>query len=126
MQPVLSLETEDYHINGKQGAWHTIDYLIVDEVSFFLMEHNKWGQDIHWLVLSERGDIVTETDYGFDNTTIDKIKEYLSKRENMNQKAVLAVDMGTEPDNIRESVLEKLKRKQMTVKVNEIAKTMIE
>ena len=125
MQPVLSLETEDHHIDGKQGAWHTIDYLIVDEVSFFLMEHNKWGQDIHWLVLSERGDIVTETDYGFDNTTIDKIKEYLSNRGNMIFQTESVLDTNTDCTN-RESVLERLKRKQMTVKVNEIAKTMIE
>lgn len=76
---VISLETADFHIEGKEGSWLAFDSIIIDGKEFFLMEHTTYGADAAWVVLDEDGKLVVDHVYnGFDENVQKLIKEYLN------------------------------------------------
>lgn len=76
---LISLETTDFHIEGKEGSWIAFDSIIIDGKEFFLMEHTTYGADAAWVVLDEYGKLVVDHVYnGFDENVQELIKEYLN------------------------------------------------
>lgn len=76
---LISFDTTDFHIEGKEGSWLAFDSLIVDGKEFFLMEHTTYGSDAAWVVLDEDGKLIVDNvRNGFDETVINQIKEYLN------------------------------------------------
>lgn len=76
---LISLETTDFHIEGKEGSWLAFDSIIIDGKEFFLMEHTTYGADAAWVVLDEYGKLVVDHVYnGFDENVQKLIKEYLN------------------------------------------------
>lgn len=43
---LVSFDTTDFHIKGKEGSWLAIDNIIIDGKEFFLMEHEKYGKEV--------------------------------------------------------------------------------
>ena len=75
----MSIDTSDFHIEGKEGSWHAFDSIIIDGRQFFLMEHETYGKEVEWVVLDEEGKIIVDHTYqGFDQTALQQIKDYLS------------------------------------------------
>ena len=51
----LTKDTVGYEIEGKDGTWEVIDYLLVEGKNYFLMEHEQYGKDVAYVSLrSER------------------------------------------------------------------------
>ena len=76
---LVSIDTSDFHIEGKEGNWHAFDSIIIDGRQFFLMEHETYGKEVAWVVLDEEGKIIVDHTYqGFDQTALQQIKDYLS------------------------------------------------
>lgn len=42
---LISFDTTDFHIEGKEGSWLAFDSIIIDGKEFFLMEHTTYGSD---------------------------------------------------------------------------------
>lgn len=76
---LISFDTTDFHIEGKEGSWPAFDSIIIDGKEFFLMEHTTYGSDAAWVVLDEDGKLVVDNVYnGFDEAVQKQIKEYLN------------------------------------------------
>lgn len=76
---LVSFDTSDFHIEGKEGHWHAFDSITIDGRQFFLMEHETYGKEVAWVVLDEEGKIIVDHTYqGFDQTALQQIKDYLS------------------------------------------------
>ena len=41
---LVSIDTSDFHLEGKEGSWHAFDSIIIDGRQFFLMEHETYGK----------------------------------------------------------------------------------
>ena len=52
---VIKVDTEDYEIEQYPGKWRSVDYLIFEGKSYFLMENQKYGKDAAALVLNQYG-----------------------------------------------------------------------
>ncbi len=76
---LVSVDTSDFHIEGKEGSWHAFDSITIDGRQFFLMEHETYGKEVAWVVLDEEGKIIVDHTYqGFDQTALQQIKDYLN------------------------------------------------
>ncbi len=76
---LVSLDTTDFHIEGKEGKWLAFDSIIIDGRQFFLMEHETYGKEVAWVVLDEEGRLVVEHAYqGFDQSVQQQIKDCLN------------------------------------------------
>ena len=76
---LVSIDTSDFHLEGKEGSWHAFDSIIIDGRQFFLMEHETYGKEVAWVVLDEEGKIIVDHTYqGFDQTVLQQIKDYLN------------------------------------------------
>ncbi|MCI9077099.1 MAG: DUF4316 domain-containing protein [Dorea sp.] len=76
---LVSIDTSDFHLEGKEGSWHAFDSIIIDGRHFFLMEHETYGKEVAWVVLDEEGKLVVDHAYhGFDQSVQQQIKDYLN------------------------------------------------
>ena len=76
---LVSIDTSDFHIEGKEGSWHAFDSIIIDGRQFFLMEHETYGKEVAWVILDEEGKIIVDHTYrGFDQTALQQIRDYLN------------------------------------------------
>lgn len=76
---LISYDTTDFHIEGKEGSWLAYDSIIIDGKEFFLMEHTTYGKEAANVVLDEDGKVVVDQVYhGFDEMVKKQIKEYLN------------------------------------------------
>ena len=74
---LVSLDTTDFHIKGKEGKWLAFDSIMIEGRQFFLMEHETYGKEVAWVVLDEEGKIIVDHTYqGFDQTALQQIKDY--------------------------------------------------
>ena len=76
---LVSLDTTDFHIKGKEGKWLAFDSIMIEGRQFFLMEHETYGKEVAWVVLDEEGKIIVDHTYqGFGQTALQQIKDYLN------------------------------------------------
>ncbi len=76
---LVSFDTTDFHIEGKEGSWLAFDSIIIDGKEFFLMEHEKYGKEVAWAVVDEDGKLIVDDVYhGFDQTVLQQIQDYLN------------------------------------------------
>ena len=70
----------NYQIDGKNGNWMATDTIIIDGEQFYLMEHQKYGNQAQGVILDAYGKmIVEECERGFDEATKQKIHEYIQQ-----------------------------------------------
>ena len=74
----LTKDTVGYEIEGKDGSWEVIDYLLVEGKNYFLMEHEQYGKDVAYVVLDQKGNVLVDGTYnGFDDVVKQKILDSL-------------------------------------------------
>lgn len=78
---LISMETDDFKVEGTKGNWIAADETIVDGRQFFLLQNDVYKDDVPYVVVSEDGKIVTDESKGFDETTIQKIRDFLHPPE---------------------------------------------
>lgn len=75
---LITMDTENYQIDGKNGNWMATDTIIIDGEQFYLMEHQKYGNQAQGVILDAYGKmIVEECERGFDEATKQKIHTLL-------------------------------------------------
>ena len=73
----VSMETQGFSVPSHIGTWHTIDRCEIDGHSFFLMEHDTFGDEAACIVVDQNGGLVIDFVYeGLDDYAM-----YLLKQE---------------------------------------------
>ena len=79
---LISLDTTNFQIEGKEGKWLAFDNLVVEGKKFFLMEHTTYGKNAAWVVVDGTGKlIVDQVTTGFDETVKEQTVSYLHPQE---------------------------------------------
>ena len=67
----MNADTSGLTVAGHIGTWHTIDQHEVGGRSFYLMEHDTYGDEAACIIVDERGKLVLDDVYnGFDDDTL--------------------------------------------------------
>ena len=83
----LDVDTKGYTIEGKKGTWQVIDYILMNERKWYLMEHEEYGPRAAYVVLSDDGAVVMNDNYnGLDAEAREKIQSFLKQQEEKEQK----------------------------------------
>lgn len=77
---LITMDTENYQIDGKNGNWMATDTIVIDGEQFYLMEHQKYSNQAQGVILDAYGKmIIEECERGFDEATKQKIHEYIQQ-----------------------------------------------
>ena len=72
----VNMDTTGLAVSGHVGTWHTIDHREIDGHTFYLMEHDSFGDEAACLIVDERGRLTVEDVYnGFDEQTMDLLHQ---------------------------------------------------
>ena len=67
----VNMDTNGLAVDGHVGTWHTIDHIEVSGHTFWLMEHDTYGDEAACIVVDERGKLAVSDVYnGFDEHTV--------------------------------------------------------
>ena len=98
-----SIEQKDFEMNadtsgltvaGHIGTWHTIDQHEVGGHSFYLMEHDTYGDEAACIIVDERGKLVLDDVYnGFDDDTLRLLDLEVKEVPEMPDPALTVQDM---------------------------------
>ena len=67
----MNADTSGLTVAGHIGMWHTIDQHEVGGHSFYLMEHDTYGDEAACIIVDDRGKLVLDDVYnGFDDDTL--------------------------------------------------------
>ena len=69
---LITIETENYQIDGKKGNWIATDTIIIDGKQFYLMEHQVYRDQAQGVILDAYGKMVVEECKKFDEKTKQK------------------------------------------------------
>jgi len=74
--PTLTLDSDGITVAGHVGTWHVIDHEQVEGASFFLLEHDKYGDDAANLIVDSHANLILEDVWnGFDEETKEQLSE---------------------------------------------------
>ena len=67
----VNMDTSGLAVSGRVGTWHTIDHMEVDGHTFWLMEHDTFGDEAPCVIVDEKGKLAISDVYdGFDEHTV--------------------------------------------------------
>lgn len=81
---LITMETENYQIDGKKGNWIATDTIIIDGKQFYLMEHQVYRAQAQGVILDAYGKMVVEECKKFDEKTKQKIHDYIQQQVPLN------------------------------------------
>ena len=81
---LITMETENYQIDGKKGNWIATDTVIIDGKQFYLMEHQVYRDQAQGIILDAYGKMVVEECKKFDEQTKQKIHDYIQQQVPLN------------------------------------------
>ena len=74
----VSIDTANFHIEGKAGNWLAFDSIRLGGQEFFLMEHETYGKEAAWVVVNAAGKLaVDKVRNGIHQAGREKLEEYL-------------------------------------------------
>ena len=80
----MNMDTHGLAVAGHIGTWHTIDHKEVDGHTFWLMEHDHYGDGAGCIIVDEKGKLALDNVYdGFDDHTVDLLHQSLMPVERM-------------------------------------------
>ena len=89
---LITMETENYQIDGKKGNWIATDTIIIDGKQFYLMEHQVYRDQAQGVILDAYGKMVVEECKKFDEKTKQKIHNYIQQQAPLNSVEQLKQD----------------------------------
>ena len=68
------------HVNGHRGTWYVVEQDVfhrptetgVDDIPVLFLEHEKYGDEVAWIVIDEDGEVVLEDVWN----GVDDLREY--------------------------------------------------
>lgn len=83
---LITLDTENFWIDGKAGNWMATDDIIIDGKQFYLMEHQEYHHQVAGIILDSYGKmVVEECEHGFDEAAKQKIYEFMKVQDLVTQ-----------------------------------------
>ena len=90
----VSMDTSGLAVSGHVGTWHTIDHREVDGHTFFLMEHDSYGDEAACLIVDEHGKLSLSDVYdGFDEHTVDLLRQEVMTVDRMPDPSITTDEM---------------------------------
>ena len=91
---IVNEKTSGMAVDGHIGTWHTIDHKEIDGHTFWLMEHDTFGDDASCIIVDERGELVLSHIYdGFDENTVDLLRQEVMPVDRMPDDSISVEDM---------------------------------
>lgn len=78
---LISMETNDFKVDGMKGNWISTDEVIVDGRQFFLLQNDYYKDNARFLIVSSDGAVVANDADGLAGADLDKIREFLHPKE---------------------------------------------
>ena len=76
---LITMDTEGFQMEGRQGSWMAADETIIDGKHFFLLVSEKYGRSAAYAVVDDQGRKAAEDTFqGFDEETIRQIRQTIS------------------------------------------------
>ena len=98
----IALGASGIAIDGHIGTWHTIDSQKIDGKDYFLMEHEKYGDEVACVIVDSTGKVAAEDVWnGFDKETTEMLltEQILEKSSSVPIQGKDAIDdMETSPE----------------------------
>lgn len=77
----INKETRGFTADGHFGTWHTAGMRVIGGETFYLMEHDEYGDSVASIIVDQEGKLVAEDlENGFDKSAKDVIREYLAEK----------------------------------------------
>lgn len=68
-------------VEQHEGTWHTVDEMDLNGMTFYLMEHDVFQQEVPQLIVDGNGTLVAhELENGFDAGALEAVREYLMEQ----------------------------------------------
>ena len=78
---LLSIDTTDYQIEGRDGNFLAADEIWIDGQHFFLMQSQQFGKNAAYVVVDSNGKVAAEdTTIGFTEEVVRQIQEYMQRQ----------------------------------------------
>lgn len=90
----MNMDTSGLAVAGHVGTWHTIDHMEVDGHTFWLMEHDTYGDDAACIIVDDHGKLSLANIYdGFDEHTVDLLRQEVMPVDRMPDDSISVDEM---------------------------------
>lgn len=93
---LITIDTDNYPLDGRKGSWMTIDTLRLNGRNLFLLQSKDYGRDAPYVIVDEAGKEIAADKNGFTEATIEQIRKSLKELES-HQIANAISDPGKKP-----------------------------
>jgi len=94
---LISIDTAGYMIDGRKGSWMAADSAMIDGKLYYLMLSENYGRKAPYVVIDDRGTVMTTDNQGFTDDCISRIRETERQLELKRQADRAVVGMGGSP-----------------------------
>jgi len=78
---LITIDTDNFPLDGRKGSWMTIDTLRIDGRNLFLMQSQDYGKDAPFVIVDETGKELVADRNGFTEDAIEQIRSSLKELE---------------------------------------------
>lgn len=78
---LITIDTDNFPLDGRKGSWMTIDTLRIDGRNLFLMQSQDYGKDAPFVIVDEAGKEIAADKNGFTEDVIEQIRSSLKELE---------------------------------------------
>ena len=90
----MNMDTSGLAVAGHIGTWHTIDHMEVDGHTFWLMEHDTYGDEVACIIVDNYGKLAIPDVYdGFDEHTVDLLRQEVMPVDRMPDDSISVDEM---------------------------------
>ena len=90
----MNMNTSGLAVAGHIGTWHTIDHMEVDGHTFWLMEHDTYGDEAACIIVDNYGKLAISDVYdGFDEHTVDLLRQEVMPVDRMPDDSISVDEM---------------------------------
>jgi len=86
---LITMDTEGFVFEDRKGSWMATDETVIDGRQFFLMASEQYGRNAAFAVVDDQGRrAADDTVNGFDEKTVEQIRQYMNPPEVAQDKTV--------------------------------------
>ena len=90
----MNMNTSGLAVAGHIGTWHTIDHMEVDGHTFWLMEHDTYGDEAACIIVDNYGKLAISDVYdGFDEHIVDLLRQEVMPVDRMPDDSISVDEM---------------------------------
>lgn len=78
---LIAIDTTGYMIEGRKGSWMAADSAMIDGKIYYLMLSETYGRKAPYVIIDERGTVMTTDSQGFTEDSISRIREAVRQLE---------------------------------------------